>query len=87
MKIYIPSPLRSYTGKKSSVSVIGVRTVRAAVDVLEKDSSGIRFRMIDERDRIREYIKIFVNMEQISTLDTSVMETDEIHIIAALSGG
>ena len=52
MKIYIPSPLRSYTGKKSSVTVTGVRTVRAAVDVLEKDSSGIRFRMIDERDHI-----------------------------------
>jgi hypothetical protein len=43
--------------------------------------------MIDEQDKIRQHIKIFVNTEQTDTINRSVAPTDTVHIICALSGG
>lgn len=88
MLVRIPSPLRSYTGQKSQVEVAhGGGTVRDVLASLEQAHPGIRFRMIDEQDRIRQHIKIFVNTNQVKDLGASVQPTDILHIIAALSGG
>jgi sulfur-carrier protein len=86
--VRIPSPLRSYTGQKSQVDVAANDgTVRDVIASLEQAHPGIRFRMIDEQDRIRQHIKIFVNTNQVKDLSASVQSSDTLHIIAALSGG
>ncbi len=54
---------------------------------LDRAYPGIRFRMIDEQDRIRPHIRLFVNSQQTRGLDMPVTGRDEIHIICALSGG
>lgn len=88
MIVRIPSPLRSYTGQKSQVDLPGgAATVRDVLASLEQAHPGIRFRMIDEQDRIRQHIKIFVNTNQVKDLTAPVQPTDVLHIIAALSGG
>ena len=43
--------------------------------------------MIDEQDRIRRHIRIFVNGEQVRDLAQPLAATDEVIIVQALSGG
>jgi len=54
---------------------------------LDRRYPGIRFRMIDEQDAVRPHMRIFVNREQIDDLNVAVSESDEVHILQALSGG
>ena len=86
MNIFIPSPLRSYTNDKSHVDMNG-DTLRDLLQNLNQRYPGIRFRMIDEQERIRTHIKIFVNREQAQSLSRPLQKNDEVLIICALSGG
>lgn len=82
----IPSPLRSYTDRRTEVAASG-STVAELLDDLERQFPGIRFRMIDEQDAIRRHIRIFVNGDEIATLRTPLAPGDEVQILQALSGG
>ena len=86
MNIFIPSPLRSYTGDQPRVNAGGL-SLAALLDDLNRQYPGIRFRMIDEQDQIRTHIKIFINREQVKSLTVPLRESDEVLIICALSGG
>lgn len=86
MKVFIPSPLRFYTGNSNQVEANG-STISELLNDLEKQFEGFRFRIINELDEIREHIRIFVNQELINSLNTPISARDTIHIIAALSGG
>jgi molybdopterin converting factor small subunit len=48
---------------------------------------GMRHRMIDEQNRIRPHIRLFVNGEGASSLERRLAAGDEVIIVAALSGG
>ena len=82
----IPSALRSYTAQQAAVTADGP-TVAAVLADLDAQYPGIRFRMIDEQDRIRQHMKIFLNDEAVRDLTTAVDPTDELTIVQALSGG
>jgi molybdopterin converting factor small subunit len=86
MKIYIPSPLRSYTRQMDEVNAAG-ETLADLLTELNRVYPGLRFRIINEQDGIREHIKIFVNREQAHDLRTPVRPDDEVSILCALSGG
>lgn len=86
MTVYIPSPLRSYTGQKSEVEAEG-STVGDVLRALDQRFPGLRFRIITEQDTIREHIRIFVNEDQVRDLSAALRPEDQIHIICALSGG
>lgn len=86
MKVHIPSPLRSYTKNESVVDSNG-NSVRELLQNLDKDYPGIRFRMIDEQDGIRQHIRIFVERSQVNDLSMPLKGNELIHIICALSGG
>jgi sulfur-carrier protein len=85
MKVLIPSALRSYT-EQSETEANGP-TLAAVLADLDRRYAGIRFRMIDEQDRIRRHIRIFVNGEQVRNLSHPLNATDEVVIVQALSGG
>ncbi|NUM81302.1 MoaD/ThiS family protein [bacterium] len=85
MKIHIPSPLRSYT-HSHEVEVHG-ETLAEALAVLDRQFPGIRFRVVNEQDRIREHIKFFVNEKSVSDIFIRLEKNDAIHIVCALSGG
>lgn len=87
MIVHIPSPLRSYTQNKGQVEVNAAPSLLELTKSLDSQYPGIRFRMIDEQDRIREHIKIFVNKSEVKTLAVSLNPTDVVHITCALSGG
>ena len=86
MKVSIPSPLLSYTNQQPQVEAEGT-TVAELLEDLNRQYPGIRFRMIDEQDRLRPHMRIFVNGEMVDSLRTNLEVTDEIHLLQALSGG
>lgn len=85
MKVYIPTPLRSYT-HKSYVAADGATLAELFVD-LERQFPGIRFRVINEQDQIREHVKVFVNQADARVLSAPLQPTDSVQIIMAISGG
>ena len=85
MRVLIPGGLRSYT-ERSAVEVGGA-TLGAVLSELERVYPGIRFRIIDEQDRIRRHIRIFVNGAQLRDLAQPLDAGDELVIVQALSGG
>jgi molybdopterin converting factor small subunit len=85
MKVVVPSALRSYT-ERGETEASGA-TLAAMLADLDRQYPGIRFRMIDEQDRIRRHIRIFVNGEQVHDPAQPLAATDEVIIVQALSGG
>jgi len=84
--VRIASPLRSYTNGAASVAAAG-GTVAEVLTDLDRRYPGMRFRMIDEQDRIRRHVRVFVNTRETQTLAERVSSGDEVHFICALSGG
>jgi molybdopterin converting factor small subunit len=85
MRVLIPSALRSYTDA-AEAQATGA-TLGAALADLDRQYAGIRFRMIDEQERIRRHIRIFINGTQVHDLGRALSAEDEIVIVQALSGG
>ena len=86
MRVFIPPPLRSYTGGRAKAEVEGI-TLGDVLDALDALYPGLRFRIVDEQDRIRPHIHLAVGEEFVHTLAHSVAPGDEVQIICALSGG
>jgi molybdopterin synthase sulfur carrier subunit len=85
MKILIPTPLQSYTQGRQ-VEASGATLAEVLAD-LDHRFPGIRFRMIDEQDRMRPHIRFFVNGWQVRDLAQPLGDHDELVIVQALSGG
>ncbi|MEO8101903.1 MAG: MoaD/ThiS family protein [Betaproteobacteria bacterium] len=86
MNVQLPTPLVEYTGGVRAVTAEGA-TLDALLRDLDRQFPGIRFRMIDEQDKVRAHIKLFVNAEMERSLAAPLHDQDEILIVAALSGG
>ncbi|HSY06744.1 MAG TPA: MoaD/ThiS family protein [Steroidobacteraceae bacterium] len=84
--VRIASPLRSYTAGAAVLTARG-RTLAEVLTDLERSCPGIRFRMIDEQDRIRPHMRLFVNSGEARELSAPVRSGDTVHVICALSGG
>jgi sulfur-carrier protein len=84
--VRIASPLRSYTAGAATLTARG-GTLAEVLDSLEQRCPGIRFRMIDEQDRIRPHMRLFVNASEARELSAAVRNGDTVHVICALSGG
>ena len=85
MNVLIPSPLLSYTGT-NRVEAEGA-TMADLLHDLDRRYPGLRFRVIDEQDRMRPHMRFFVNGKQVFDLKTELGSTDSVHIVQALSGG
>lgn len=86
MRVAVPSQLRDYTHHASQVEAQGSKLGEVLGD-LDRQFPGIRFRIVDEQDRIRRHLRIFVNGTQARTLDTRIGPDDLVLIFGALSGG
>lgn len=85
MKVLIPAPLYSYTERKE-VEASGTTLAEVIAD-LDRRYPGLRFRMIDEQDRMRRHMRFFVNGKQTFDLAHRLRPHDEVVIVQALSGG
>jgi molybdopterin synthase sulfur carrier subunit len=86
VRVLIPSQLQAYTGGASRVEVEG-DSVAAALEDLDRRFPGIRFRLIDEQDRIRPHMRLFVGQDRQLDIARTLAESDEVLIFGALSGG
>lgn len=85
MKVLIPGALRSYTGE-SHVEATGDTLDDLFAD-LDRRHPGLRFRVIDEQNRLRPNMRIFVNGIGVRELRHALQPDDFVAIVLALSGG
>ena len=84
--VMIPSQLTSYTNGATRVAVEG-GTVGAALTDLDRQFPGLKFRVIDEQDRVRKHMRIFIGQEETRDVARPLSPGDEVLIFGALSGG
>jgi molybdopterin converting factor small subunit len=85
MKVLIPTPLLSYT-KTNEVDADGA-TLAELLHDLDRQFPGIRFRVIDEQEKMRPHMRFFVNGEQVFKLSHALQPSDAVALVQALSGG
>jgi sulfur-carrier protein len=89
VQVLIPTPLQKFTNDEASVS-LDAGTVSALVDALEARYAGIKGRLCDDSGKLRRFLNIYVNSEDIRFLDneaTSLNDGDEVSIVPAVAGG
>ena len=89
--IYIPAALREFTNGRNEVSVESSgATVAEVLSALWNAFPGVRDRVLNEQDQVRQHINIFVGNENIrytGGLTTRVPNNSQISIVPAVSGG
>ncbi len=85
MRVTIPSPLLSYTGRRE-VEADG-STVDEVLRDLDRRFPGLRFRMVDEQDHLRPHMRVFIDTAESRDLGTALPAGATLHIVQALSGG
>ncbi|HEY3302497.1 MAG TPA: ubiquitin-like small modifier protein 1 [Candidatus Binatia bacterium] len=89
VRVRVPTPLRKFTDGADEVAAQGPN-VRALVDDLEQKYPGIKERICDETGKIRRFVNVYVNGDDIrflQNLETSLKEGDNISIVPAIAGG
>ena len=86
VRVIIPTQLRIYTSGRSEVDASGATLADVLAD-LDRQFPGFRFRVIDEQDRVRRHIIIFVGAEREENLAGAIPPGADVQIVGALSGG
>ena len=86
MKVLIPSPLYSYTSGKREVEASGATVGEVLLD-LDRLFPGLRFRVVDEQDRVRPHIKVFIDGELANDLAAPLAGASELALVQSFSGG
>jgi sulfur-carrier protein len=87
--VRIPTILRSYTGGAAEVSAEGA-TLAEVIDALESAHPGIRARVLDDAGKLRRFVNVYVNDDDVRFADGLGTETKDgaaISIIPAVAGG
>jgi len=84
--VFIPTQLRNYTNGATQVPAEGTTVDEALADI-DQRYPGIRFRVVDEQNRIRQHMRIYVDGERVREVGVRANPKSEVHIFGALSGG
>ena len=87
--VRVPTILRNYTSGEAEVSVEGA-TLRDVINNLEAAHVGIGPRILDENGKIRRFVNVYVNEEDVrfeQGLDTPTADGAVISVLAAVAGG
>ena len=89
IKVRIPTPLQKLTSQKGEVDVTA-SNIKELITALEKNYPGMKDRICDESGKIRRFVNVYLNEEDIRFLkqeDTALKDGDEISIVPAIAGG
>jgi len=89
IKVLIPTPLRPYAGKQSTIEV-NAKTVGEALNDLVAKHPDLRKHLFSEDGKLRSFVNVYLNDEDIRYLNkdaTPVKETDTITIVPSVAGG
>lgn len=87
--VRVPTILRPLTGGAAEVSAEG-STLAEVLDALEADHTGIRARVLDEDGKLRRFVNVYVNDDDVRFADglqTSTPDGASVSIIPAVAGG
>ena len=84
-RVILTGSIRQQAGGLGCVAV-EARTVRAAIAALETLHPALRGWVLDEQGALRRHVKVFLRGAAVA-LDAPVGPDDELHVVAALSGG
>jgi molybdopterin/thiamine biosynthesis adenylyltransferase/rhodanese-related sulfurtransferase/molybdopterin converting factor small subunit len=88
-KVIIPTALRQFAGQLDEIELAG-GTVGAVLDDLTAQYPELRRQLYTDDDRLRNFINIYLNEEDVRYLqksETKVLDGDTIFIIPAIAGG
>ena len=89
VKVLIPTPLRQFTGKQSSIEC-SAATVGEALGSLTGTFSELRKHLFTDEGKIRSFVNVYLNDEDIRYLlkeSTPVNENDSLSIVPSIAGG
>lgn len=90
IQVRLTGQLRDWTGGKSRVDLKSAADVQSLVRGLDGEFPGIGRRIMDDQEKIRTHVNIFVNAENSRELEqekTSLRDGDVVHILPSVSGG
>ena len=87
-KVIVPSPYQGPTGGRGEIEV-DAGSVRACIEALEARFPGFGAQVFDAQGQPHRFVKLFRNGELVEpgALDTPIMASDEIEVLAAIAGG
>jgi molybdopterin synthase sulfur carrier subunit len=92
VSVRIPTILRTYTDGAAEVTVEpgDGATLQSVLDALEAHHPGIRARVLDEQGKLRRFVNVYVNDDDVrfaEGLDTKTPAGTQISVIPAVAGG
>lgn len=89
MQIYISSTLRSFFGRRAKLEIEG-ENLRQILSGLADEYPDAKDALYDENGKIRSFIRIYVNEENVTSedqWDRPLSKEDEILLLPAIAGG
>ncbi len=89
VQVLIPTPLQKFTNDEATAELTA-SNVDGLLDALEGRYPGIKGRLCDEAGKLRRFLNVYVNSEDIRFLDnqnTPLKDGDEVSIVPAVAGG
>jgi molybdopterin converting factor small subunit len=89
VQVLIPTPLQKFTADQASVE-LEASSVQELIKALDVAFPGLASRLCDEQGKLRRFLNLYVNSEDIRFLDnqnTSLNPGDEVSIVPAVAGG
>jgi molybdopterin converting factor small subunit len=89
IQVLIPTPLQKFTGDQATVS-LEASSVDELIVALDGSFPGLKERLCDEQGKLRRFLNVYVNSEDVRFLDnqaTALKEGDEVSIVPAVAGG
>ncbi|MFN9619551.1 MAG: MoaD/ThiS family protein [Synechococcaceae cyanobacterium] len=89
VQVLIPTPLQKFTNEEATAT-LEASSVDQLLQALEKRYPGILVRLCDETGKLRRFLNVYVNKEDIRFLNnqsTALKDGDEVSIVPAVAGG
>ncbi len=89
VKVLIPTPLRKLTKDQAEVTAEG-KTIAELMEAIGRAYPGIKERLCDEQGRIRRFVNVYLNEEDVRFLQgeaTPLKDGDQVLIVPAVAGG
>ena len=90
IKVLLPGSLRDWLGGKDEALCHG-NTIGECIEELDKEFSGFKKRLLNEKGEIKESILFFINGDNVRNtgqgLDSPLKDNDEISILPFMAGG
>jgi len=89
VSVRIPTILRTYTGGEAEVTAEGA-TLGEVIESLEKSYPGIAARVLDDTGKLRRFVNVYVNDDDVRFADglqTATPDGASVSVIPAVAGG